>query len=286
MTFIRRLTDSISIFTNPEQQPQDTTPTQSQTNFGVANTADLFEASASNNFDLLQQQIQSQSPIQETTPPEVTVDASSLFLAVDPNSSEPNSPRLQELKERLKAINERRSEIQRADLVNLKQESLELQKTAQEIRASAESDDALSDSVVATLDSLGILGLIGGLPVPQIALGILGSLGVVGLSEDYKHQMYRAAAELDKKAGLIELDAENLQSELQDLNKQAESVAALIKEEEQRLSQGFDDLRYSSNLIAQTPWQDFRQPEDLIKNNDSPSVFLLNSDIQKLTNEE
>jgi hypothetical protein len=285
MSFIRRLTDSIQIFTTPEQQPQETTPTQNQTNLGVANTTDLFESAAPNNFDLLQQQIQTQTPIQESTPPEVTVDASSLFLAVAPDAP-PSSPRLQELQERLKAINERRKEIldPKGDLIKLKEESLQLTKAAQEIRSAAENNTAVSNSVAATLGSLGMVGLIAGLPIPQLGLGILGAFGLTGYSEADKQKMYKAAAELEKKAGEKDLESSNLRAELDDLDKQAESVAGLIDEEVRRLSQGFDEFTYTSNFIEQTPWQDYRPTEDLIQSNDAPSVFLFNP--EKLTTDE
>lgn len=288
MTFIKRVSDSISIFTTPEPQMPETSQSQPATNFGIANNTDLFEANDSNNFDFMQPQPQDLSLIQPSTSAEITVDASSLFKYLNPDSPQPTS-RLQDLQDRLKSINEKIREIKDSGaLRKAKEESIKLQQMASEIRGAANDDKALSSSIIATLGGLGILGIIGGFPAPRIIAGLLGGLGIFGgLSEEYKQKMLKAAAELEKKAGEQDLELTQLQREFEELNKLAESVEELIKEEEHRLKLGFSEQEFKPSLMtAESPFEEFLPDQTFVQTDNTPSAVPLSPDIQKLTNEE
>src|SRR5262245_52190555 len=101
MTFIKRVSDSVPIF-SPEPPTQEPVQSQVVMNLGIANNADLFEAPVPNNFEIAQQQ---NIPLmQESSTPEITVDASSLFNYVEQTQPQPDA-RLLELKGRLNSIN-------------------------------------------------------------------------------------------------------------------------------------------------------------------------------------
>jgi hypothetical protein len=283
MTFIKGLSNSVSIFVNPESQTEQTSQSQPPTNLGIANSADAFETTTANSFEFLQPP-QENPEIQQSPNVDQTVDASSLFSYVVKTEPPPDA-RLQELRERLDSINVRRKEI-RTESQNAKNKAAELQQMAAEIRGSANDNKALSSSIMATLGGLGVVGLIGGFPAPIIG-GLLGGLGIFGgLSEAYKEKMYKAAAELDKQAGELQMQSEESNSELCECDNEASSIKKLIDEEERKLTLGLDQQEFRPSLMSvEGPLQEF-QPDGIFKQDDVQSAVILSPDIQKLTNED
>lgn len=284
MTFIKGISDSVSIFINPEPQTEQTSQPQPQTNLGIANNADAFEAATANNFNLLQPPQENPAVSQQSLTADQAVDASSLFSYVAQAEPQPDA-RLNELRERLKSNRERQKEIQ-TELAASKQKALELQQLAQEIRGSADNDQALSNATLATLGSLGALGLVAGIPVPIIG-GLFGGLGVFsGLSAADKDKMYKAAAELEKQAGQLDLQVEQSKSELCGCDNEELKIRELIEEEERKLKLGLEDQNFKPSLMTvEGAFQEF-QPDGIFNQDEAPSALQFSPDIQKLTNEE
>jgi hypothetical protein len=284
MTFIKGISDSVSIFINPEPQTEETSQSQPQTNLGIANNVDAFEAATANNFNLLQPPQENPAVSQQSLTADQAVDASSLFTYVAQAEPQPDA-RLYELQERLKSLRERQKEI-RTEMTASKQKALELQKAAQEIRSSANDDQALSNATMATLGGLGALGLVAGISAPIIG-GLFGGLGIFGgLSAADKEKMYKAAAELEKQAGEIEMQAEQSNSELCDCDNKESALREQIAEEERKLQLGLDEQNFKPSLMTvEGPFQEFQSGGIFIQN-EVPAAIPLSSDIQKLTNKE
>jgi DNA repair exonuclease SbcCD ATPase subunit len=193
--------------------------------------------------------------------------------------------RLNELQERLRSVRERQKEI-RAEITSSKQKALQLQEMAQEIRNSANNDQALSNATLATLGGLGALGLVAGISAPIIG-GLFGGLGIFGgLSAADKEKMYKAAAELEKQAGELDLQCEKSNSELCGCDNEAEDIRQRIEEEERKLALGLEDQNFKPSLMTvEGAFQEF-QSDGIFIQNDVQSAVPLNPDIQKLTNEE
>src|SRR4249919_1552741 len=105
MTLIKSISNSVPIFVNPEPQTEETPPSQTLTNLGIANSADAFEAATANSFNLLQPPQENLPVIQQSSSADQAVDASSLFSHFKQSEPQPDA-RLQELKDRLNSINE------------------------------------------------------------------------------------------------------------------------------------------------------------------------------------
>jgi DNA repair exonuclease SbcCD ATPase subunit len=283
MTFIKGISSSVSIFVNPEPQTEETPQSQPQTNLGIANSADAFEAATANSFNLLQSPEENLPVIQQSSAAEQSVDASSIFNNFEQTAQQPDA-KLQELRQRLNSNNERRKEIQ-TEIESSKQKALELQDLAQQIRNSANNDQALSNSMLSTLGGLGVLGLIGGFPAPIIG-GLFGGLGIFGgLSAADKDKMNKAAAELEKQAGELNLQCEQSNSELCNCDNEASDIRQRIEEEERKLQLGLDEQRFKPSLMSvEGPFQEF-QPDGIIQE-EIPSAVQFNPDVQKLTNKE
>jgi predicted nucleic acid-binding Zn-ribbon protein len=284
MTFIKGISDSVSIFINPEPQTEETPQSQPQTNLGIANNVDAFEAATANNFNLLQPPQENPAISQQSLTADQAVDASSLFTYVAQAEPQPDA-RLYELQERLKSLRERQKEI-RTEMAASKQKALELQKAAQEIRSSANDNQALSNATMATLGGLGALGLVAGISAPIIG-GLFGGLGIFGgLSAADKEKMYKAAAELEKQAGEIEMQAEQSNSELCDCDNKESALREQIAEEERKLQLGLDEQNFKPSLMTvEGAFQEFH-PDGIFIQDEAPSIVPSSSDIQNLTNEE
>ena len=193
--------------------------------------------------------------------------------------------RLNELQERLTSVRERQKEI-RAEITSSKQKALELQELAQQIRNSANNDQALSNATLATLGGLGALGLVAGISAPIIG-GLFGGLGIFGgLSAADKEKMYKAAAELEKQAGELDLQCEKSNSELSNCDNEAEDIRQRIEEEERKLALGLEDQNFKPSLMTvEGAFQEF-QSDGIFIQNDVQSAVPLNSETRKLTNEE
>lgn len=284
MTFIKGISESISIFVNPEPQTEETSQSQPQTNLGIANNADAFEAATSNDFNLLQPPQENPAVSQQSLTADQAVDASSLFSYVA-QAEPPADARLHELQERLKSIRDRQKEI-RTEVVASKQKALELQQLAQEIRGSAENDQALSNATLATLGGLGALGLVAGISAPIIG-GLFGGLGIfAGLSAADKEKMYKAAAELEKQAGELEMQADQSNCELSDCENKELALNQQIAEEERKLQLGLDEQNFKPSLMTvEGAFQEF-QPDGIFNQDEAPSPLQFSLDVQKLTNQE
>lgn len=284
MTIIKSISNSVSIFVNPEPQTEETPQSQPQTNLGIANSADAFEAASANSFNLLQPPQENLSVVQQSPSDDIAVDASSIFNYYEQSALQPDA-RLQELKQRLNSINERRKEI-RTEIESSKQKALELQEMAAKIRGAADDDQALSNEILSTLGGLGVLGFIGGFPAPIIG-GLLGGLGIFGgLSAAYKEKMYKAAAELEKQAGELDMQSEQSNSELCDCDNEASDIRQLIEEEERKLQLGLDEQKFKPSLMSvEGSFQEF-QPDGIFNQNEVPSAVEFSPDVQKLTNKE
>jgi hypothetical protein len=284
MTFIKGISDSVSIFINPEPQTEETSQAQPQTNLGIASNVDAFEAATANNFNLLQPPQENPAVSQQALTADQAVDASSLFTYVAQAEPQPDA-RLYELQERLKSLRERQKEI-RTEMAASKEKALELQKAAQEIRGSANDDQALSNATLATLGGLGALGLVAGISAPIIG-GLFGGLGIFGgLSAADKEKMYKAAAELEKQAGEIEMQAEQSNSELCDCDNKESALREQIAEEERKLQLGLDEQNFKPSLMTvEGAFQEFH-PDGILTQDAAPSIVPSSSDIQNLTNEE
>jgi hypothetical protein len=284
MTFIKGISNSVSIFVNPEAQTEQTSQSQPQTNLGIANNVDAFEASTANNFNLLQPPQENPAVPQQSLTADQAVDASSVFTYAAQAEPQPDA-RLNELRDRLKSIRERQKEI-RTEQAASKQKALELQQLAQEIRGSADNDQALSNATLATLGGLGALGLVAGIPGPIIG-GLFGGLGIFGgLSAADKDKMFKAAAELEKQAGELEMEADQSNRELCDCDKKESALREQIAEEEQKLQLGLDEQNFKPSLMTvEGAFQEF-QPDGIFNQDEAPSALQFSPDIQKLTNEE
>jgi hypothetical protein len=284
MTFIKGISDSVSIFINPEPQATETSQPQPQTNLGIANNTDAFEASTANNFDLLMPPQENPAISQQSVTADQAVDASSLFSYVAQPEPQADA-RLHELQERLKSVRDRQKEIQ-TEVAASKQKVLELQQSAQEIRAAANDDQALSNSTLATLGGLGMLGLVAGIPGSIIG-GLFGGLGIFeGLSAADKEKMYKAAAELEKQAGQLDLQVEQLNSESCDCDNKEIDLRRMIEEEERKLQLGLDEQNFKPSLMTvEGAFQQF-QPDGIFNQDENPSALQFSPNIQKLTNEE
>ena len=110
----------------------------------------------------------------------------------------------------------------------------ELQEAAGKIRSAIESGNPIPESLLPILGSLGMLGMMVGLPVAPI----LGLFGIsVGISVTYKERAERIAAELDRQAGQQEAAAEAEKDKLADVNRQIDSVEGQIAKEKARLEE-------------------------------------------------
>jgi hypothetical protein len=232
--------------------------------------------------DKLNAQLQiTKNPI---TTADQAVDASSLNNYV--TQAEPQADaRLNELQERLKSIRERRKELQ-TEMASTKQKSLELIQMAQEIRNSANNDQALSNSTLSTLGALGMVGLVGGLPAPIIG-GLFGGMGIFGgLSAADKEKMYKAASELEKQAGELDLQVEQSNSELCGCDNEESKLRLLIEEEERKLKLGLDEQNFKPSLMTvEGSFQELR-PDEISVQNESPEIVQLSPNIQELTDNE
>ena len=107
MTFIKGLSNSIPITASPDAQSEITSQAQTQTSFGIANTADIFEANVSNNLDLLQPQPHNLSLMQPSITNDMTVDASSLFKYLEKSGPQPENRLMQLAAESEKKLGEK-----------------------------------------------------------------------------------------------------------------------------------------------------------------------------------
>jgi hypothetical protein len=311
MTFFRRISDSVPIVANQEPQTEvpQPTPPEPQTNFGIASNLDLFETVArteddrlnstnqddafgnkenlSNLLDRLSSinlgDPQNQSAVDlesSATQNNMTVDASNVFSYLDPNAMRFNE-QMAQLNDRFKAIRERRNEIQ-TQLIENKTKALELQQAATQIRGAIADGNPVPDSVIAMLGPLGILGMIGGLPVLPVIGGILGA---VGLNLDYKARMEKAAAELEKRAGLVDMNCESLKEELEELTKEADSIREKFNQMDKKHEEQIAPSKLfvgSSSMVAEQAFQAFENTENMIQNGNASSPIMFNaSDVTK-----
>jgi phage shock protein A len=312
MTFFRRISDSVPIVANQEPQTEITPPKPSepQTNFGIAQNLDLYETVArtgnqlewsnqaedllrnkeniSNVMDRLspisgrQEDSQNQSAVEmgsSATQNNMMVDVSNLFSYIEPNAVRFNE-QLAQLNDQLKSLKERRDEI-RSQMVENKTKALELKQAASEIRGAMAEGKPIPDSLMAILGPLGILGMIGGLP----ALPVIGGIaGLVGLNLDYKNQMAKAAAELEKRAGLMDMDAQSLREELEEMTKEEDSIREKIEhlnEKQQELNAPAKNFMGSSSMVAEQAVQVFENDENMIQNDASSAITLNPADVTK-----
>ncbi len=265
MTFIKSLSNSIPI-TAPEAQSETISQPQAQTNFGVANTADTFQTSNSNNFELLEQQPQNLSLMQPATTDAVTVDASSLYNYV----SQPEN-RLEQLSQRLELLKHKKNELTKQIYETDKQKS-EIEKTITAVDRSLKNDEPLSEEAATALEALGVLGVIGGVLTGLPVVSLLGSL-LGGLSAGYKEKLKQAKEELKHQLAEADQSAHEYASQLEDTQKEEGSVLELIEEEQRRLEQGFDERKFDTDLVtAEGPWEQFRPAESLTLNDDASSA--------------
>lgn len=222
--------------------------------------------------------------VQQSLTADEAVDASSHFNNVV--QAEPRADaRLNELQERLKSIRERQKEI-RTEMVANKEKALELTALAQQIRNSADNDQALSNATLSTLGGLGMMGLLGGIPAPIIG-GLFGGLGIFGgLSVADKEKMYKAAAELEKQAGELQLQAEESNTELCNCDNEESSLSRMIEEEKRKLELGLDEQEFKPSLMTvEGAFQEFHT-DGIFTQDEDPSIVQFSPDVQKLTNEE
>src|SRR6185503_9512550 len=113
----------------------------------------------------------------------------------------------------------RQKEI-RTEIQSSKQKALELTQLAQQIRNSANNDQALSNATLSTFGGLGIFE---------------------GLSAADKEKMHKTAAELEKQAGELQIQADESNSELCNCDSEESSIRQMIEEEERKLQLGLDE---------------------------------------------
>jgi DNA-binding transcriptional MerR regulator/Sec-independent protein translocase protein TatA len=278
MNFINRLSNSIPI-TAPEAQPETTSQPQTQTNLGVANTADIFETNVSNNFGLMQQP-ENFSEMQPATTSDTAVDASSLFSDMTEIVAQPKD-RLTELSERLDVLKEKRQELV-TQIQDTQKKKVDLENAQAAVNKSLENDEPLSEEDTAKLDLLGVAGVIGGiltgLPVVSLLGGILG-----GLSAAYREKLKQAKNEIARQMAEADQSENESQAELEKTKVEEE----LTRERMEKARQIFTERKLDTDLVTpEKPWGEFRPPESLTQSNDTSSTVSFDSDIQKLIAEE
>jgi DNA repair exonuclease SbcCD ATPase subunit len=263
MSFIRRIADSVPIVvlqpSTSEEVPQKL---QTQGSLGIAGTADLFEATSTNHFTV------SEEPMMVTQKESNTnmVEASSMFSVFERNEQFDN--RLPELNEKLKMLEERKRElVTERESYSAKED--QLRKTKDAVKEAIDSDKPIPDEVVALVGSLGIFGIIGGLP----AIPILAGLGAfLGLTGNYRAKAQQVHSELERQEADCAAQTEQCDADLQKIDKQIESANSAIEKEKERLerlAQPMQEKIYNSRMVVEPMWQEFQPHQDVVQNEEN-----------------
>ena len=277
MSFIRRMPNSVIVDVN--QNPQTESPVQIQAplipNFGIAKTADQFEA-APENFYYLEEQAQSASLIQPSQTRDITVEASSLFSSYEPSVGQLDN-RLPQLMDRLNALNERSADLQ-SQIEVAEGEKLKAQKALASVTEMINSNLPITDELRKLLEPIGIVGMIADLPIIP---------AVVGLEILYKQKLQKIRTELERKIGEIDINIESLKSQLDEVQSEMNSVSEQIAKEKERQakeaqpSQTRDPMTATDAIVAEQAWQEVLSNQDLTQMDSAPAAIPFNPIIQK-----
>ncbi len=274
MTFMRRISDSVPI-TVPQQPDIAPQPKfQPETNLGIAVNADLFEKTGSNNSMLIDQQPQNAVPAESDASQAQLIDASSMFSYIQ--TSVPDSDaHLAQLREKMNSLEAKKREI-KAGITDEVEKSKEAKQAADTVAKALKNDEPIPDALLPILGSLGILGIIGGLPAIPVLGAVFGLFG--GLSSEYKEKAKKAQAELERQAAESEMNAENMTTDLEDINSDMEAVRESIRREMERQAKAnapAKEFVYRGAMMEEQAFQEFVPDQTVIQQeNETFSVSL------------
>jgi hypothetical protein len=268
MSLINKL-NFVPLTVTPEQQPEVKTEppaSQLQTNTGIANTADGFVTESPSDLNkMIDQQSQTAAPFEPAANQEESVDPSSMFSYFESSVPQFDS-RSAKLNEELNSLKARRRELQ-TGLQEQLEKKMEVLRAVDTVSDALRNDKPIPESLLPTLGSLGILGIIGGLPL----LPILGALGLfTGLTLEYKQKAKKAQAELEKQAGEMDLSTESMQSDLEDVDREIESLMEKMKSD----ASPSKEFYYRGAIVEESAFHEFVPDENVKQENNAFTASL------------
>jgi predicted nucleic acid-binding Zn-ribbon protein len=271
MTLIRRIPNSVVVNADPVPQTEGAGQTQplKDVAFGIADTADQFETAPENSY-YLEEKAQRTAEIQPPANRDVTVEASSLFSAYEPNVSLLDN-RLPQLMDRLDSLTEIQNGIQ-SQIESAETEKLKAQQALDEVIKIMNSYLPITDELRALLEPIGLWVKIAELPTPA----------VFGMRLFANQKLKEVKDELERRIQEIANNIESLKSQLEEVESEMKSVSEQIKNEKERQAkeaspyQMREPISNTRTIVAEEQLWEGLYDQELIQNNETRMAVPFN----------